>query len=742
MTMSAFHPDFSTCATERSIQIEWSNRLFQLATQDTPIKVDLPVSSTVHDDCNHNVQITTTASFLPCTLRPLYPIEIDTLETKCRCKCKDWTKIHLLHQNHDDENNNSIVDDDLSQQLSVLVSDTRLDGIVVLICVPSENKFTETTTERSCTSLLDTMIPIGIHGCTVISNSMIHINSAKVHNCTLISHTYIDANSIVMNCPYIAMSSPDDTTGSAVSSNSIVEYLSVSVGAESGGGRPLHLLPESTMIHVSEQIVQSTTTNMPRKETDPTKEAIFNIIGPYCIVRDTPTLYKIHLHSNASIIAATSVANVLLFPASKICNACTVQNAILQWNSTITDHSYVSDVFFMEEAMAGPQSTTTHSILGPDVHVSCGEIHASILGPNTNAHHQSLLIATLWLGGRGNVAYGSNVGSNHTGRIPDQECCAGEGIFWGLSCIVKFPIDLTCAPYTIIAAGTTLMPQRCTMPFSLIINNTERKSGGTDIIPGWVLHYSPYTIVRSEQKFAHRRKAKRHLGYTGWSIIRPDILHLCYMARQQLLTDVASVSQDDQTVYTDRTISGIGANQLTEKGRLIGVQAYSELIQRFSLRGLYAFLVGACEICDASKVLLRDIIHRDLLVEDETNASDTNVSTSATWPTFPWNTINDSSSWKSQRYYLLIEFPISSTETIQDWMTDLLKKLLILEIAYTDRVCLCKKRDDIRGAATIPGYEETHTLVKEDAVVLSVQSEMIQRKTDIETLLQRLPNYL
>jgi bifunctional N-acetylglucosamine-1-phosphate-uridyltransferase/glucosamine-1-phosphate-acetyltransferase GlmU-like protein len=132
---------------------------------------------------------------------------------------------------------------------------------------------------------------------------------------------------------------------------------------------------------------------------------------------------------------------------SLIGNACTVKNVMLKWNASIMDHSYISHILLMEHAHAGPKSLVAQSLLGPDVHVSAGEVHASVIGPNTNAHHQSLVIGVLWLLGRGNVGYGANVGSNHTGRLPDQETCSGEGIFWGLSC--EFPVDLSYSPYSI-----------------------------------------------------------------------------------------------------------------------------------------------------------------------------------------------------------------------------------------------------------------------------------------------------
>ena len=75
----------------------------------------------------------------------------------------------------------------------------------------------------------------------------------------------------------------------------------------------------------------------------------------------------------------------------------------------------------------GPHLFTANAISGPDSHASGGEVHCKVFGPNANSHHQSLFIGILWTLGRGNVGYGSNVGSNHTGRIPYQETSVYEG---------------------------------------------------------------------------------------------------------------------------------------------------------------------------------------------------------------------------------------------------------------------------------------------------------------------------
>lgn len=67
------------------------------------------------------------------------------------------------------------------------------------------------------------------------------------------------------------------------------------------------------------------------------------------------------------------------------------------------------------------------ALLGPNSGVSEGEISASLVGPFVGFHHQALLIAAMWPAGKGNVGYGANVGSNHTGKAPDQELRPGEG---------------------------------------------------------------------------------------------------------------------------------------------------------------------------------------------------------------------------------------------------------------------------------------------------------------------------
>lgn len=76
--------------------------------------------------------------------------------------------------------------------------------------------------------------------------------------------------------------------------------------------------------------------------------------------------------------------------------------------------------------------------------------------------------AAYWPEGRGNVGYGANVGSNHTGKAPDQELWPGEGVFFGLGTSIKFPANFTRSPYSLVATGVVSLPQKMEMPFSLV----------------------------------------------------------------------------------------------------------------------------------------------------------------------------------------------------------------------------------------------------------------------------------
>jgi hypothetical protein len=625
-------------------------------------------------------------------LRRLVAPEIETLQVACRCSCDDWSKIRLLLQSDRLRFNQSSL-------LKVLISDNVFDGVVVLVLLDDNVQEKDITNDSEWKKL-----KVGVHSNLLVSDSILYPTSSRVYRNSLISRSNIGPHSILVNCGMLS-----------TSLNNPFGNIEVSVGAESGGGRSLMLTPEHTMIDVCQQLQSGAPLVAAEKST----ALQLNILCPGTIVRDTPTIQNVYLAPNSTIQAATSVTNAILLPHSHIRNSCTASNVLLQWNAAISDHSTVSDTLLMEQAHSGPNSLVASSVLGPDVHVSAGEVHASVIGPNTNSHHQSLVIGVLWPMGRGNVGYGANVGSNHTGRLPDQETAAGEGTFWGLGCVIKFPVDLTYAPYSIVAAGTSVAPQRMCMPFSLIVG----LDSGNEIIPGWVLQSSPYTLARSEKKFATRRKAKRHAFYTGWKIFRPEVIDMCRWARAALQKGADGTSKT----------RGIGSNGLSKRGRELGMRSYNDCIQRFALQGLLTWLLQLKET--GMGFIDEKSIQREFSSSNISQIPYVDPFEKVDWPRFPWETTE--SEWSHQRSLLLEEFPMSNIPTLT-WVSQLLQKLIVLETDFAERIFKSKKRDDVRGADTIPGYAAAHVAAEKDPVILEARTLVIETEKAVRNITDKL----
>jgi carbonic anhydrase/acetyltransferase-like protein (isoleucine patch superfamily) len=614
---------------------------------------------------------------------------------------------------------------DHGQLLQQYVTRTKFAGTVILVLPASLWQSGHETRELNVTDAAGAFghLPRGLHDNGCVSNSIVHLE-AVVHRNVVLSDCVIQSNAVLVN---------NGCLGVGPGEPSVWDGLTLSVGPESGGGRPLHLGLECTMMDVAQQL-----RTKPALTTTQDHFPLMNVFSHDCCVHDTPLLENVFLYPHAQIQGASRVQNVVLATNAVIRNSCTVRNVRMQWSCCIQDQSHISDCLMMEHSVAGPHSLVAQSVLGPDVQVSAGEVHASVLGPNTNAHHQSLLIGVVWLLGRGNVGYGANVGSNHTGRIPDQETWAGEGVFWGLSCVVKMPVNLVLAQYSIVAAGVTLPPQRIMMPFSLIVTSST-KPNANDILPGWVLQSSPYTISRSAKKYATRRKAKHHAYYTGWDILRPTIVEQCRWARHAL----------QQPSATNPV--GVGECLLSTKARNAGIRAYTDCLQRYALRGLLTFLQQHLENAVFPFSVWNDL--PSMLI------SGTGL------PALPFLlpgndpvvAYEDIPPWKHQTDHgvdlqllhclaiLREESPLAPTcasgsdaAALRLWLSERLAQLCELEESYKTRVYNCKHRDDVRGRVTIPGYAESHVSAASDGVIQEVNAEANSVKDQVQNVLTRI----
>ncbi len=303
-------------------------------------------------------------------------------------------------------------------------------------------------------------------------------------------------------------------------------------------------------------------------------------------ILDTPVVENCFIGVNVSIANACAVRNSTLLggenEASTVSDGALVRDSIIKWNAVVDSMAIVERSIVGEASTVEKHGKLTASFLGPNSVLAEGEITASLAGPFTAAHHQSLLIAARWPEGKGNIGYGANVGSNHTSRLPDQEIRPGEGMFFGLSCSIKFPSDFSRAPFSIIATGVTTLPQRVEFPFSLICEPFTRVDGippaFNQIIPAWVLSDNLFAVFRNEEKYSSRNRAKHWDGST--EVFRPDIIDMLIDAEKRLS------GMDGGELYTEKDIPGLGKNFLTEEHRKKALETYRFHIKYYALSGL------------------------------------------------------------------------------------------------------------------------------------------------------------
>jgi hypothetical protein len=285
----------------------------------------------------------------------------------------------------------------------------------------------------------------------------------------------------------------------------------------------------------------------------------------------------------AELDAPTRVENCTLLstpqePVSVRDGACLI-DSLVQWGARVLGPAVVERAVLMEQSVVDRFGKVSNSLIGPNSVVGGAEVTASLVGPFVACHHQGMLIAARWPAGRGNVSYGAGVGCNHTSRAPDQEAVLGEGVFVGLGARIQYPIDLSQSPYTMVACGVTLPPQKVAFPFSLVRAAAEPIPGvppGTNVlVPAWMLSENLYAVQRAALKFRARDRATRHR--LEHEVFRPDVMGLVAAACERL----ERVSGKE--VYTEREIPGLGRNVLFDRHRMAAARCYRAHLERLDL---------------------------------------------------------------------------------------------------------------------------------------------------------------
>ncbi len=385
---------------------------------------------------------------------------------------------------------------------------------------------------------------------------------------------------------------------------------------------------------------------------------------------------NVHELSNVAVLSS-------LTEPTRITNGAAVTDSIVQWGVELGGNCIVRRSALIEHSAVDAHATVEDSIIGPNTHLAKGEVTASLVGPFVGFHHQSLLIAAFWPEGKGNIAYGAMVGSNHTGRAPDQEIWPGEGVFYGLGCAIRLPTDFSEAPYSTISMGVSTLPQKVSFPFSLIavpVNPLDEQASGVpraynEILPGWTLSENAYGLVRNELKYGKRDKSRRH--HIEYKVLRPHIMRLVKDARDRL----AAVTNRKEA-YLDHDIAGLGRNFLRESARIEAIAIYDRALLRYALRILLNEAEGRIDIPGSAEIAheLADGI-----------------------------------------------LPGRSRD-------DRLRHLLVVERENAELVQKSKAKDDERGARIIPGYAQAHTPAPADPVVISAWDRVARTTERVQAL--------
>jgi Domain of unknown function (DUF4954) len=331
------------------------------------------------------------------------------------------------------------------------------------------------------------VMPSGLYD-TFFAGKCFISRSCRVSSTSIVSNVFLGFGAGIVNCGSVTCDIPT------------CEPLTITVGPETGG-RCVIVSAGMNFLTICEQIFRS-------KAFVGVSDYKKVFQTEYSVIGDNTTIFKCDRVRNSYLgpkcrisssnldccTLSSSIANPIVVSAGARLSHCIMNESTSASNGCLAEFLYMS-----ENSSIGDCARIAHCVLGPDSSVAGGECHSSLLGPFVGFHHQSLLIASVWPQGRGNIAYGAKIGANHTGRVSDQECFPGEGIFFGLGSSIKFPSNLLESPYSIVAPGTVLPPQKLSFPFSLISisdSHATKLPSANRISPGWVLASNPYLIER------------------------------------------------------------------------------------------------------------------------------------------------------------------------------------------------------------------------------------------------------
>ncbi|HKP97066.1 MAG TPA: DUF4954 family protein [Fibrobacteria bacterium] len=420
----------------------------------------------------------------------------------------------------------------------------------------------------------------------------------------------------------------------------------------------------------------------------------FGYVGKGASVLHARRVHGAYIGPGTSVSGASLIRESVLLSAPEarcvVAEEGWIEHSLLQPGARVESGGKVSRSVLLRHASVAWGGMVSQSIVGSHTQVHKGEMTACVTGPFVGFHHQSLLISALWPEGRGNVAYGANIGSNHTGKKPDQEIRPGEGNFFGLGCSVKFPANFEDAPYSLFATGITTLPQRLAFPFSLLNQPLsgfpELGPALNEILPGWMWSDNAYSLARrgyKSESLPHDSAADKtstwKSGFFSSRIFTPALAHKVLKAHQSLRAAPA-----DLPYHLEADLPGLGKNFLRGPQRARSLAAYEDYLAFFLLR---TYTDRPQEAWDPDLHALTAAIAKEL------------------------------SAGPDPKPYLAAQRP----------------RLAALKVSV--RASLL--RDDTRGRQIFDDYADFHTPPEEDATVLRLDQDLLELNHRLDAYLNR-----
>ena len=413
--------------------------------------------------------------------------------------------------------------------------------------------------------------PAGVYNTTLVGTCVV-CAGCRIADTDLMSHVVVYPGALVQSCgEVVAHKNPSGKSSKRGNGTK------VNVGPENGG-RTIEIFAGMGYASACEAAMAHRRTAWNTLTTNDNELLgggdSMTLVLSKAVLKRCPKIANCYI-GPSSIVEAAYLDNCTLNSESsrpvKVQSFANVSNSILEANSSVRENSVVTSSYLTETASVSTGATLNNVILGPDSSIAIGECHHSLIGPFVGFHHQALLIAALWPLGRGNIAYGSMLGSNHTGKVNDQECWIGEGCFFGLGVAVKYPCNFLASPYTLFASKCVINPMKLAYPFSLVLPDTNN-SNRLIIKPGWVLHSNPYMIERAMKKLKTRRKSVQH--NTNQPIFRKSIVELVRISRDSLVEHKVGPIDLGRWAHIQGTLDVVE-----------GYRAYTDFIRRYALHG-------------------------------------------------------------------------------------------------------------------------------------------------------------